>query len=116
MSGISIEKLKAGVFDGPQIRKLMNDPDFENIMNVIEGKAWISFVQVSKNFLGNHNTPNYAEIVQNMNTNFRNLECNRSIKVHYLDSHLDRFPKNLGDFSEEQGERFHQDIKIIEER
>ena len=39
-----------------------------------------------------------------------------SIKVHYLDSHLDRFPKYLGDFSEEQGERFHQDIKIIEER
>ena len=29
MSGISIEKLKAGVFDGPQIRKPMNDPDFE---------------------------------------------------------------------------------------
>ena len=39
-----------------------------------------------------------------------------SIKVHYLDSHLDRFPENLGDLSEEQGERFHQDIKIIEER
>ena len=39
-----------------------------------------------------------------------------SIKVHCLHSHLDRFPENLGDFSEEQGERFHQDIKVMEER
>ncbi|CAB3235955.1 unnamed protein product [Arctia plantaginis] len=30
-------------------------------------------------------------------------------------SHLDRFPENLGDQSEEQGERFHQDIRTMEE-
>ncbi|GBO44042.1 hypothetical protein AVEN_5001-1 [Araneus ventricosus] len=34
-----------------------------------------------------------------------------SLKVHFLDSHLDYFPENLGVVSEEQGERFHQDIK-----
>ena len=39
-----------------------------------------------------------------------------SIKLHYLFSHLDYFPENLGDVSEEQGEQFHQDIKIMEER
>ena len=39
-----------------------------------------------------------------------------SIKVHYLHNHLDHFPKNLGDLSEEQGERFHQDIRVMEER
>ena len=39
-----------------------------------------------------------------------------SIKIHYLRSHLDNFPENLGDVNEEQGERFHQDIKIMEER
>ncbi|GBP38254.1 hypothetical protein EVAR_18134_1 [Eumeta japonica] len=33
------------------------------------------------------------------------------IKLHYLHSHLDHYPENLGDLSEEQGERFHQDIK-----
>lgn len=37
-------------------------------------------------------------------------------KIHFLHSHLDRFPDNLGDYSEEQGERFHQDIRIMEER
>ena len=54
--------------------------------------------------------------LSNLITNFRNLGCHMSIKVHYLDSHLDRFPENLGDFSEERGKRFHQDIKIIEKR
>ena len=39
-----------------------------------------------------------------------------SIKIHYLFSHLDRFPENLWELSEEQGERFHQDIKVMEER
>jgi hypothetical protein len=39
-----------------------------------------------------------------------------SVKVHYLRSHLDRFPENLGDLSEEQGERFHQGIKTMEAR
>jgi hypothetical protein len=36
-----------------------------------------------------------------------------SLKVHFLNAHLDYFPKNLGAVSEEQGERFHQDIKDI---
>ncbi|KYQ49069.1 hypothetical protein ALC60_11871 [Trachymyrmex zeteki] len=39
-----------------------------------------------------------------------------NLKLHFLDSHLDTFPENLGDFSEEQGERFHQDIKVMETR
>ena len=39
-----------------------------------------------------------------------------SVKQHFLQSHLDYFPKNYGDLSEEQGERFHQDIRIMEER
>ena len=34
-----------------------------------------------------------------------------SVKVHFLQGHLDYFPENLGDYSEEQGEGFHQDIK-----
>ena len=38
------------------------------------------------------------------------------LKVHFLFSQLDRFPDNLCDVSDEQGERFHQDIKVMEER
>jgi len=39
-----------------------------------------------------------------------------SIKVHFFHSRLDRFPENLGDFSEEQGERFHQGVKVMGDR
>ena len=39
-----------------------------------------------------------------------------SIKFYFLHSHLHLFPDNLGDYSEEQGERFHQDIRVMEER
>jgi len=36
--------------------------------------------------------------------------------MHFLDSHLDFFPSNLGEVSEEQGERIHQGISVIEGR
>ena len=39
-----------------------------------------------------------------------------SVKMQFLDSHLDYFPQNCGYNSEEQGERFHREISIIEER
>ena len=50
-----------------------------------------------------------------MLSKFQSLGAKMSIKIHYLFSHLDRFPENLGELSEEQGERFHQDIKVMEE-
>ena len=37
-----------------------------------------------------------------------------SIKLHFLHSHLACFPENKGDVSDEQGERFHQDISDME--
>ena len=36
--------------------------------------------------------------------------------MHFLNSHLDYFPDDCGNYSEEQGERFHQDIAIMEQR
>nr|CAI5835337.1 unnamed protein product [Callosobruchus analis] len=116
MPQLSTEKLKAGIFDGPQIRQLIKDPAFKNSMNEVEGEACTSFVAVVEKFLGKHKSENYVEIVNKMLNSFKALGCNMSIKLHYLDSHLDRFPENLGDMSEEQGERFHQDIKIMEDR
>lgn len=114
--GLSCEKRKAGIFDGPQIRKLINDSHFSKVMTDLEASAWYSFVSVVRNFLGNRKAENYEQLVHNMLTNFHNLGDNMSIKVHFLHSHLNRFPVNLGDFSEEQGERFHQDIQVMEER
>ena len=59
---------------------------------------------------------NYKESVNNMLGNFRILSINMSIKVDFLHSHLDRFPENFGNISDEQAERFHQDIKTMVER
>ena len=39
-----------------------------------------------------------------------------SLKIHFLHSHLNYFSENLGDVSNEHGERFHQDMKGIEGR
>ena len=51
-----------------------------------------------------------------MLTAFRNLGCNMSVKMRYLFSHMDRFPENLGSMSDEQGKRFHQDLKEMKTR
>ena len=105
--GMTIEKLKTGIFDSPQIWQLIRDPEFENSMNEGELEAWKAFILVVKNFLANNKARNYAELVNNMLTAFRNLGCNMSVKMHYLFSHMDRFPENLGSMSDEQEERFH---------
>jgi hypothetical protein len=39
-----------------------------------------------------------------------------SVKLHYSHSHIQFFRPNLGDVSEEHGERFHQDIEAIDKR
>jgi len=48
--------------------------------------------------------------------NYKRLGCLMNLKLHFFESHLDYFPENLGDYSEEQGERFHQDLKTIKQR
>ena len=44
--GLTIKKLKAGIFDGPQIQKLMNDANFYNFVNPAELSAWTAFTNV----------------------------------------------------------------------
>ena len=39
-----------------------------------------------------------------------------SQKIHFLHSHLEFFRENLGSLSDERGERFHQDISLMEKR
>lgn len=113
---LSYEKIKAGVFDGPQIRTLMQDKYFRSSMNDVEKSAWNSYVDVIQNFLGNKKSENYKNLVGTLIHKFRDLGCNMSIKLHFLNSHLDKFPENLGDVSDEQGERFHQDLRDMELR
>ena len=68
-----------------------------------------------KNFLGNNRAVNYKELIEKMLKCYHEIGANMSIRIHFLDSHLDIFPDNCGDWSDEQGERFHQNLKIMED-
>lgn len=55
-------------------------------------------------------------IINELIMSYRAFWCNMFLKIYMLDSHLDFFPTNLGAVSDEQGERFHQDISLMEKR
>ena len=78
--------------------------------------AWKSFYKAVKKFLCNYKDSDFENIVGNRLGNLKALGCSMSLKLHFLKSHLSCFPENLGAVSEEQGERFHQDIKEMERR
>lgn len=113
---LSEAKLKEGVFTGPDIRKLLSDSLFVESMNEKEKEAWESFKGVVLRFLGNTKDPDYKTIVHRMMAAYKAQGCKMSLKVHFLHSHIDYFPENLGAYSEEMGERFHQDVRDIERR
>jgi hypothetical protein len=85
-----------------------------NTMNDVKHQAWTAFIDAVKKLLGNVTDPHYKDSVKNMLEKLRVLGCNMSLKLHFLHSCLDYFSDNLGVFSEEQGERFHQDLKEME--
>ena len=58
----------------------------------------------------------YKKEIEELLKSFCLFEAQMSVKLHSLQSYLDYFPKNCGDLSEEQGEHFYQDIRIMEER
>ena len=51
--GLSAAKLKEGIFVGPQIREVLKDTDFEELLNLKKLRAWEAFKSVCSGFLGN---------------------------------------------------------------
>ena len=113
---LSVAKVKEGVFVGPQVRRLINSDAFSAKLTQLERAAWTSFVAVVRGFLGNHKSENYRELVENLVNAYGRMGCRMSLKLHVLHAQLDQFKDNMGDFSEEQDEQFHQDIRSFEER
>ena len=109
-------KLKARVFVGLIIKKLMLNEKFDLRLNPLELAAWKVLKSVITNFLGNQSRNQYADIVDRMLKASEHSGARMSLKMHFLHSHLDFFAPNLSDVSNEQGERFHQDISVIEKR
>ncbi|GBO20763.1 hypothetical protein AVEN_221116-1, partial [Araneus ventricosus] len=113
---LSVAKIKEGVFVGPQIKQLFRDPKFEKLLRSKEKQVWDAFYQVSTNFLGNDKAENCKDLVEDMLALFQAFSWNMSLKIHFLDSHLNFFTDNCGQVSDERGERFHQDIANMEKR
>jgi len=111
---VSDAKIKDGIFIEIQVRELTQDKQFDKGLNETEGNAWLSFKRICKDFLGNHKSGNYQDVVQDLFTSYKTMGCNMSLKNHFLQSHLDFFQENLGEISDEHGERFHQDIMGME--
>ena len=113
---LSQAKIEAGVFTGPQIRKLFASNTLDESMTLLQVKAWNSLHMVIKNFLGNTRAIKYASLIADMIKNFKSIHCRMSLKLHMLHSHLDFFSTNMGAVSDEHGERFHQQIAKLEQR
>ena len=57
--GLSAAKLKEGISVGPQIREVLKDTDFEELLNLKELRAWEAFKSICSGFLGNTRVPDY---------------------------------------------------------
>ena len=113
---ISEAKLKEGIFVGRQIREVFKDPDFEKELTSTELSAWKAFKWLCSNFLGNKKSPSFKMGVENLLEAYKEMGCLKSLKMYFFHSHLDFFQTNLGAVSDQQGERFHQDIQAMEAR
>ena len=69
---------------------------------------------VEKKFLGSFKSPNFVQIVTNFLHAYQEVGARMSLKIHFLHSHLDFYPSNIGDVSDEHGERFQQEIREME--
>ena len=69
-----LEKLKAGIFDGRDIWKLMQGENFIYSMNPLEVDSLRGFVGVVQNFVGNRKAVNFVQVVQSMLDAYHRLE------------------------------------------
>jgi len=72
----------------------MQDKQFDEDVNETERNVWLSFRRICKDFLGNHKAANYQDVVQDLLTSYKAMGCNMSLKIHFLESHLD-FPQKI---------------------
>lgn len=116
ITGISEAKVKLGVYDGTKVRLLFKSIELPNVLSTNENNALNSLKKVCEGFLGNNRSPNYKILIAEMFKTFKKLEINVTLKMHALLSHLESFPPNCGDYSDEQGERAHQDFLKVEQQ
>ena len=113
---VSEAKVRSGIFVKLQIRRMLASEELEKQMSDLKRNAWQAFRMIVEGFLGNHRRDDYAMVASNLIESYKKFGCRMSLKLHFLHSHLNFFRNNLGNVSEEYGERFHQDIQVMEKR
>ena len=78
--------------------------------------AWNVFKYIVENVIGHRRSHDFEVRVEYLMCSYHKIGARMYIKMHFLNSYLDYFPKNCGDYNEEQGKRIHQDLATIEER
>ena len=99
---MSEAKIKAEVFVGSQVRRLIESDRFPEKLSEVELAAWASFVSL----VGNQKAEDYSEIVGELVDTYRRMCCRMSLKLQVLHAHLDVFKENMGGYSEEQVKDF----------
>jgi hypothetical protein len=56
----------------------------------------------------------FSDGIQKLLNAHKEMGCRMSLKVHFLHLHLNLFPENLSEVSDEQDEHFRQDITSME--
>ena len=92
---VSDAKIKEGIFIGPQIWELIQAKHFDEDLNETERNAWLSVKRICKDFLGNHKAANHQDVVQDLLTSYEAMGCNMSLKIHFMESHLDFFHQKI---------------------
>ena len=90
----------------------MQDKQFDEDMKETERNALFSFKKICKDFLAANN----QNVVQDLLTSYKAKGCNMSLEIHFLETHFDFFTENLGEVSDEHGEKFLPDIMAMEKR
>ena len=84
--------------------RLLKDNVFVTKMTSSKKRACSVSETLLNNFWG---TLHWKKVVLTMIDSFQKLRCSTSLKLHFVDSHVEYFLENFGDYSEEQFKRFH---------
>jgi hypothetical protein len=67
-------------------------------------------------FLGKFKAEKYRDMVADLVQPYKVMGCNMSLKVHFLDCHLEFFLENLRTVCNEHRERLYQEISTMQKR
>ena len=110
---VSNATLKTGVPNAPQIHTMMNGENFVRILNPKEKYSWESFVKVTWDFLGSRREENTKGLGGHA-TELSSPWCKDISKDPFLTLSPGLFPGKSWKY--QRGERFHQDIAVMETR